>query len=239
MNPNSVDKDKLGRLRDLLESVATLLMVVVAAGLVYRLLVTPAAGRERAEVQPELPAELLSLEGATLRGNPKARVALIEYSDFQCPYCGVFARETFPSLDAEYVSTGKVLIAFRHFPLRSMHPLAAKAAEIALCAGAQGRFWEMHDRLFAEKQLDEASLRGVATGLGVDNTAFGDCLAGQKSATVSADEASGKKLGVTGTPTFFVGVIENNGRVRVTDRIAGAASEAQFKASLKKALALN
>src|SRR5689334_12321708 len=96
---------------------------------------------------PEIP---LPVGGEPFKGSPAARVAIVEYSDFQCPYCGEYAREIFPRLDSNYIKSGKVRYYFRDLPLAS-HTFALGAAQAARCAGEQGKFWEMHDHLFANQ----------------------------------------------------------------------------------------
>ena len=109
--------------------------------------------------EPRPPKDPLPLEGAAIRGNRSATVAIVEYSDFKCPACGQFATGTLPAIERRYVDTGKVLLAFRQYPM-DRRPLAQKAAEAAICAGDQGKFWEMHDQLFAHQgRLEETSLR--------------------------------------------------------------------------------
>lgn len=192
-----------------------------------------AAGSAR-RPEPPLPTEPLSLDGAVLRGSTAARVALIEYSDFECPFCGKFARETLPTLEAKYVRTGQVLVAFRHYPL-TIHALAVKAAEAAECAGKQGKFWEMHDRLFEEpRRLDGTDLRQSAQTLGLDGRAFENCLSGEAGAKVRADMENAKALGITGTPTFFLGRVGPDGRIRVTQRLSGAQPTGIFEAALER-----
>ena len=235
-----------GRLQAIMHLVATSLIVLVAMVLLYRLLVdvgrgataAPArAGTAAGRPAPPLPQEPVSLEGAALRGSTTARVALIEYLDVQCPYCAAFVRETLPALEEQYIRPGKILFAIRHFPLRSIHPFAAKSAEAAECAGDHGKFWEMHDAMFANpKLLDEPNLRAQAARLGLDGAAFSTCLAGARSKDVEADEVSGRRLGVTGTPTFFLGVVNADRRVKVVERFSGARSIEQFRRSIDRVL---
>lgn len=105
---------------------------------------------------PPLPAQPLSISDAVVKGSERAKVVLIAFSDFECPYCSRFAKDTLPVLDEKYVRTGRVRVAFRHLPIESIHPTAFKAAEASECAREQGRFWEMHDRLFDQfKQLSQ------------------------------------------------------------------------------------
>jgi protein-disulfide isomerase len=164
-----------------------------------------------------------------------ARVAVIEYSDFECPFCGKFARETLPALEAKYVRTGKVLLVFRQFPL-PIHALAYKAAEGTLCAGRQDRFWEMHDQLFLNRALDEGSLRRYARVIGLNEQQFESCLQGEAADAVRQEVESGKTLGVSGTPTFLLGYIQPDGRLKVTERLSGAQPVAAFEAVLDRLL---
>jgi protein-disulfide isomerase len=121
-------QENAGRWRAILETVATLLMIVVASALLWRMFAgadrprVAAAARSARNAPASLPRDPVSLEGAVVRGRKDAQVAIIEYSDFQCPYCATFARDTFPELDKRYVQTGKVVFAFRHLPLEMIHP---------------------------------------------------------------------------------------------------------------------
>jgi protein-disulfide isomerase len=144
----------------------------------------------------------VDLADAPVRGNPKAPVTVVEFSDFQCPFCER-ARPTVARVRQFYGD--KVRWVFRHFPL-SFHPYAEKAGEAAACAGDQGRFWEMHDQLWAHHdKLDVADLRGYAGAIGLDTAAFDRCLdSGRHAGLVERDRAAGVSYGVSGTPAFFV-----------------------------------
>ncbi len=146
-----------------------------------------------------IPVELAE---APVRGNPKAPVTILEFSDFQCPYC-VRARPTVNRVREVYGD--RVRIAFRHYPL-DFHPQAQKAGEAAACAGEQGKFWEMHDRLWQNTaKLQVADLKSHAEALGLDPLAFGGCLdSGRHEALVERDLRAGQAYGVSGTPAFFV-----------------------------------
>jgi protein-disulfide isomerase len=140
-------------------------------------------------------------------------------------------------LPAKYVQTVRVRLAFRQFPL-PIHAQAQKAAEAAVCAGRQGRFWPYHDLLFASPQtFDEASLLQRASALDLEEPAFATCLQGEVTAAVRADHAGGGPLGVTGTPTFLAGPIVGGDRLRVTERFSGALPLAEFEAVLDRVLA--
>ncbi|HEX9189581.1 MAG TPA: thioredoxin domain-containing protein, partial [Vicinamibacteria bacterium] len=137
---------------------------------------------------------------APLRGNPKAPVTIVEFSDFQCPYC-VRARPTVARVREVYGD--RVRFAFRHFPL-DFHAQAEKAGEAAACAGEQGKFWEMHDLLWANTaKLQVADLKGHASALGLDPAKFDTCLDGSRYAgLVGSDTEAGQGYGVSGTPAF-------------------------------------
>jgi protein-disulfide isomerase len=136
------------------------------------------------------------------RGPANAPVTVVEFSDFQCPYCGR-ARDTIDQMMQEYA--GKVRLVFREFPL-DFHPNAKKAAEAALCANDQGKFWEYHDQLFKNQQkLEVPQLKEHASAVGLDSGKFTGCLdSGQHTKDVEADMVAGQKLGVPGTPAVFV-----------------------------------
>jgi len=185
------------------------------------------AGRTGSAPLPENPVSLAAME---IRGDPNASIVLIVYSDFQCPFCGKFARETLPALESKYVDTGKVRLAFRHRPLTQIHPFAMKASEAAECARRQGKFWSMHDQLFShQNDLDTAGLLTRARDVGLDERTFQHCLGGEATGRVLQDSEDAAKLGVFGTPAFMVGITEGTGLVKVTHRLAGALPIQRFE----------
>jgi protein-disulfide isomerase len=118
-----------------------------------------------------------------------------------------------------------------------MHPLAAKAAEAAECAGRQGRFWDMHDRLFGDQaHLDEPSLQQRGQALHLNPTAFAACLDGQAAARVREDAKGAEALHFSGTPTFLLGVVQRDGRLKVSQLIPGARPASDFENALDKLL---
>lgn len=157
--------------------------------------------------QPPLENVVVTTSGAPIQGDAKAKVLVVEFSDYQCPFCGRYANDTYSKIIDDYVKTGKIRYAMRNFPLESIHPNAEKAAEAAECAGDQGKYWEMHERLFKnQNQLDIKELPAHALVVGVDQAKFQDCMStGKFTAKVKADIADGGKLNVRGTPTFFFG----------------------------------
>lgn len=181
-----------------------------------------------------IPAAPVSVRGAAFKGSPEARAVMIVYSDFDCPYCGKFASEAFTELDRRFVATGQVRVAFRHFPLESIHPTAVRAGAAAECAGQQGKFWPMHDVLFQKpKPRDEATLQAHARSLGLDLAGFDRCVQGPAADKVRADATAAAALGITGTPTFFIGTPEPGDLVRVTQRLSGAQPVDAFVAVLE------
>ena len=143
------------------------------------------------------------------RGPADAPVTIVEFSDFECPYCGA-AHDTVEQVMSAYA--GKVRLVYRQFPL-SFHPHAAKAAEASLCAADQGKFWEYHDVLFKnQKKLEPTDLKAHATEVGLDAQKFGQCLdSGDKKKAVDTDQQAGLAAGVGGTPAFFINGIFLNG----------------------------
>jgi protein-disulfide isomerase len=145
-----------------------------------------------------------------IRGPKTALVTLLEYGDYECPFCG----RAYPIIEALREAMGdRMLFVFRHFPLTQIHPHAQHAAEAAEAAGAQGKFWPMHDTLFTNQHaLDDAHLVQYATALGVDPKLFAAALSrGEFRAKVREDFLSGVRSGVNGTPTFFIEGVRYDG----------------------------
>jgi protein-disulfide isomerase len=160
-----------------------------------------------------------------VRGAREARVSLVEYGDFQCPYC---ARAHAALTELMQQHGEHVTLVYRHLPLVDLHPFALPAAEAAEAAGAQGKFWEMHDALFENQDmLDEDALPALASSLGLDAQRFArERDDGKHRARVEADAEQARALGARGTPTFFI-----NG-----ERYDGDSDHASLALALKKAL---
>ena len=159
--------------------------------------------------EPEAVRVTVKTEGAFVKGSKDAKVTMVEFSDFQCPFChNVVA--TVKEVMRQY--EGRVKWVYRDFPIASLHPQAPKAAEAARCAGEQGKFWEYHDLLFdSQAQATVVDFKRFADQLKLDAKSFGLCLDnGTHQAAVEADVQDGVRLGITGTPTFFI-----NGRALV------------------------
>ena len=147
------------------------------------------------------PKANIQLAGAPLRGLGNAPVVIVEYADYECPYCQEI-EPALKKLEAEY--EGKLALAYKDVPL-PMHANAQKAAEAAHCAGVQGQYWEYHDLLFATKEVDVAKLKQHARTLNLNTLAFDKCLdSGEEAALVKGQLLEAQRLGLAGTPTFFV-----------------------------------
>lgn len=152
----------------------------------------------------------VSVDDDPVLGSASAPLTIIEFSDYQCPFCQRFHQQTWTQLKTDYIDSGKVKFVYRDFPL-PFHQNAEIAAEAANCAGEQGKYWEMHEQLFAKGSgdgtgLDAASLKSYAAGLGLNAANFATCLDGSKYASeIQKDTADGTTAGVSGTPTFFIG----------------------------------
>src|SRR6266478_4824081 len=149
------------------------------------------------------PSVDVAYDPARVKGDPKAPITIVEFSDFQCPFCKK-TESTLNDLLTKY--NGQVKLAYLDFPLREIHPHAQNAAEAARCAGEQGKFWEYHDALYADQsKLNGAELVAQAHALHLDAKLFQSCLdSGKFKSKIEADLEQGRKVGVAGTPGFFV-----------------------------------
>ncbi len=194
-------------------------------------LATLSAGGVNPKPQPKY-ADIQLPANAPRLGDANAKVTIVEFSDFQCPYCGKFQQEVYPLIKQEYVDTGKASFVYLDFTFLGEE--SQFAAQAAKCAGEQGKFWEFHDRLF-ESQNGESQgafvvskLKGFARGIVPSTTAFNQCLDSKKYAQAVLDEtALGRTAGVSGTPTVLI-----NGKL-----IVGALPYTAFKQEIEAALA--
>lgn len=216
-----------------LDAVTSVVMIAAAVALVS----FQVSNRPPSPPEPNLPFEPVPIERAALKGSSTAETVLIVFSDFECPYCGSFARETMPKLEREYVVPGQLQLAYRYLPLEK-HPHALGAALAAECAKAEGQFWPMHDRLFsAGAQLNESALQTIAMSLQLDDSKFIDCLSDETGkAAVARDIEQAKALGLKSTPAFLLGRRTSDGRVQVSKAFYGALPVEQFRPEIDRVM---
>ncbi len=182
----------------------------------------------------------VSVDDDPFLGSSDAPLTVIEFSDFQCPFCRSAYQSILPQLKKDYVETGKIKFVYRDFPL-SFHPMSEKSAEAADCANDQGKFWEMHNKIFDEQaklgtgtiQYNVTDINNWASGIGLDAAKFDLCLdSGKYVQEVRKDASDGGRAGVQGTPTFFIGNSKNGYVI-----IPGAVPYATFKQAVDQELA--
>jgi len=159
--------------------------------------------RSQAKISLELEAPRIeiSLKNTSVRGPADAPLVLVEYADYECPFC----QQVQPTLDRlETDFKGRMAFAYKDMPL-PMHPHAQKAAEASRCAGLQGKYWEYHDLLSKDKGFEVPQLKAAASQLGLETAAFDKCLdSGQQANAVKSTQDEAQKLGLQGTPSFFL-----------------------------------
>jgi protein-disulfide isomerase len=187
-------------------------------------------------VHPPAPSTL-DMHGLIFRGDGGAQVAIVEYADFECPYCGQFAREVYPQISDKYIQTGKVKFFYRDLPF---HPHAIAAARAAHCAGDQGKYWELHDNFFTKlAALSDPVLLDRAKIIGLDTDKFTECLSSNRfTDDIRKGMSEGQALGIGGTPTFLIGTVgPNDDVVKIRARINGTDTYETFASTLDAALA--
>jgi protein-disulfide isomerase len=166
--------------------------------------------QQQAPTAPSAPPkpETLTVKGSAIYalGKSDAPLTLVEFTDYQCPFCARFETTTFPEIKKNYIDTGKVRFILRDLPL-DFHPFALKAAQSVHCAGDQGKFWEMKELVFKnQNKIDVDSLAGYAKDLSLNGDTFKSCMADGKHLKEIGDEAKyAQSLGIAGTPTFVLG----------------------------------
>jgi protein-disulfide isomerase len=191
--------------------------------------------RPQAPARPALQNVTVNTDDDPYRGDKNAPLTLVEFSDYQCPFCGRHVKDTLPKLETDYIKTGKVKYIFRDFPLESIHKEAAAAAEAANCAGDQGKYWEMHGHLFAnQRAIALAAFSDDAKTLGLDVATFEACMKnGKYTEEVKKDVADGMQIGITGTPTFFLARTDPASlQIKGATALVGAQPYAAFKEAI-------
>ena len=196
----------------------------------------PVAPQAAVPNQPQAPApgqkQNVAVGHITPIGDPNAKVKIVEFADFRCPFCEKFFTDTEPQIISDYVKTGKAVFYFRHFEF--LGPASVVAGNAAECANEQGKFWDFHDYMYKNQPSESDTslyttdkLTQIAGTLGMNTTQFQSCLSANKyDKNVSGDLAAGQKAGVSGTPTIFV-----NGTP-----IVGAQPYSAFKTAIEAAL---
>jgi protein-disulfide isomerase len=176
---------------------------------------------------PTAPVKVTLASDDHVKGDKNAPVTIVEYSDFECPFCSRFYEGTLSELTEKYIDTGKVKLVYRHFPL-SFHANAMPAAIASECAADQDKFWEMHDILFENpRNLTKTDLQGYAKTLGLNTSKFNTCFDNKEHEDeINAEMAEGSRLGITGTPGFLI-----NGQ-----KVSGAQPFGIFEAIIEEAL---
>lgn len=202
---------------------------------------TPPPQPAQAPPRPSAPSIIqVSLDDDPFKGDPNAPITVIEFSDFQCPFCKRFYDQTLQSLETEYIDTGKVKLVFRDLPLDNIHPNARPVHIAAECADEQGKFWEYHDVLFENQaqwnRLSSADLSSqlnqYATSMNLNLASFDSCLSSKSVADeVQADYLHATQYGATGTPTFFIGN-EKDGFIKLVGAQPFSAFQAAIDAQL-------
>ena len=195
-------------------------------------------GGPPAPQQVKLP-DSLGIGGETFRGAPTATVAIIEYGDFECPFCRRFQQSTFPQILDTYVKTGKVRYIYRDMPL-PFHAHAMPAAQAVHCAAEQGKYWQMYDSLFTDQiaqntgELDERAKKA-----GLDTAKLDSCMTSARSVpAIQRGAAEAAKMEIDGTPTFLIGTVAPNGDVvSVKASVVGAQPFEAFQAAVEPLLA--
>ena len=198
----------------------------------HRTLADEVAGMRRTPV--------MDLTGVPVRGSANAVVTLIEFSDYECPFCLRHFQQTMPEIEKNYIATGKVLYAFRDWPVDDLHPQAIRAHVAAHCAGEQGKYWDMHARLFSPAGTHTPErLRALAQELGLDLGGFDQCASSDRpAAAIRATSKQAVEFGASGTPVFFIGLRDRaTNRVTILRGLAGAQDYAAFAQVLDAVIA--
>jgi protein-disulfide isomerase len=225
--------------KKVLETAVTVVMGVAAVLLIWQSWNGP--GRRTTNPPPppgfqDISSSQLStsISGDAYRGSDAASMVLIEYLDFQCPFCAKHASETFDQIERDFIADGRVQYVFRNYPIQQIHPAALPAAKAASCARVQDRYFEMRSHLFANQaMLPKIDWSSVATDVGLEGAKFRECLENLGTSAIDAEIREAGRLGVQSTPTFLLGRRDRSGAVQLSSRLSGAAPYAVFKEALE------
>jgi protein-disulfide isomerase len=229
--------------RMMLDLAVTVLLGTAACTLLWQVAASDGAGESPS--RPAAPVEDIhgaklstSISGIPTRGSEEAPIVIVEFADFQCPFCARHANETFDAIDREFVSTGFVQYAVRSLPLDNVHRFAIPASQAANCAGDHGAFWEMRAHLYRHQdELANAIWLKNHPSFRVNADQLADCIDRSDLASIGVDRREAVRLGVRSTPTFLVGRRMNRqGDVQLVSRINGALPYTTFRDVLNRML---
>jgi protein-disulfide isomerase len=186
----------------------------------------------RKSPKPVSSSQRMSLPNAVIAGAARSGAILVEFSDYECPFCGVFARDIWPRLESRYFSSGRASFAVLHLP-SARHRMAGPAALLAICAARQNRFWDFHHALFQNRaSLNELTLRRTADDLHLDQRDLTTCLTSIAPTVLRSEVEQARTLSITATPTFLFGIVDANGLMEIRERFSGIRSFETFEAAL-------
>jgi protein-disulfide isomerase len=222
------------RAKTALDLSSTLVLTAASAALLWNLVrAAPPASTTPSRPRTEQVSGV-RIDGGKVRNRlGESKFAIVEFSDFECPFCRQFARTTYPQIRRELIDTGQATYVTFALPLERIHPNARNASEAAACAAAQMRYWDMHERLFALDAITPPGLLDIARSIGLDEGRFERCLSGEASQRVTADVDEARRLDIKGTPTFFLGTIGDDGTITPRTRFNGPAPFEDFARALK------
>ncbi len=177
----------------------------------------------------------IDVTGMPVEGSPEAKVAIVEFSDYECPYCARYTTDVLPELRNQFIATGKVRHFFANFPLGN-HPNAIPMAAAAMCAGKQNAYWRMHDALFKNRPKSADAIRDLGRGIGLQMQPFEECLGDRDAAAerIELDQRIAGGFQVSGTPSFVLGTIDAQGLVVASDVVVGAQPLNVFETAITK-----
>ena len=184
---------------------------------------------------PPIEGQTVDLTGAPARGQASAPITLVEVSDYHCPYCRRHFQQTQPQINSTFIDQGKVLHVFVHYPIDQLHPEAFRSHEAASCAADQGKFWELHAKLFEAPARSVDQIVELAGAAGLDANALRSCMeSGKYSTAVRESVKRMQQLGVDSTPMFLIGMTPNDGEpMKILKVVRGAHPFDQFKAAIE------
>jgi protein-disulfide isomerase len=234
------------RIRAILDVVAAVCVTLASIAVIWNIVTARSSGVAIESTQGRAAEVVKDVAGLRLQTSLRfvhgvtdatAHVAVLEVTDFECPFCRRHARESYPKIKRDFVDTGRVVYALMNLPLEALHRNAADAARAASCAGRQAKFWEMHDWLFKDAaNVTLENIRAHAHELPLDTRAFEQCLA-EGTAELRQEMEEARRLGVGSTPTFLLGQISGDGVISVRRRIDGAVSYSVIKAAIDELVA--